>query len=268
MSYLQRLFEQFIAVEDTLNNKITIKLKTASWFRNQGVEKLHQPMLKDISNQLEKQPFRNAEYFYQRYQLEVENYRIASRDKPDKSANFQQVIDDLDFAFLSMKLRQSCLLLAHDKIYKWGFDTGFLEETFDYLEKKELLNTPAISMYFYCYKMLVNTEEEKWFHAFKKELLENGHYFETAEIQDLYLMAINYGIRKVNDGFRSYFQDVMDFYQGRFGKRIFITKRSPLSIYISQYRSGCFAKRSSRLGRRIYWHLDKSLGEKISRTNV
>lgn len=213
MSYLQRLFEQFIAVEEIGNNKIAIKLKTASWFRNQGVRNLHEPILKDSLNQLEKQPLRNGEYYFQRYQLEVEKYRIAYREKPDKSANFQKVMDDFDLAFLSMKLRQSCLLLAHDKIYQWGFDAGFLEQVFEYVEKKELQNNPAISMYLYCYKMLEKPAEEKWFQIFKKELLVNGHLFGEKEIQDLYLMAINYGIRKVNDGSKNYFQDIMDFYK-------------------------------------------------------
>lgn len=213
MSYLQRLFEQFIAVEEVVNNKITIKLKTASWFRNQGMENLHESILKDTSNQLEKQPLRNADYFYHRYQLEVEKYKIAYRKKPDKSANFQKVIDDLDLAFLSMKLRQSCLLLAHDKIYRWGFDKGFLKNVFEYLDKKRLLDNPAIGMYFYCYKMLENSEKEEWFHAFKNELLKHGHLFDQQEVQDLFLMAINYCIRRVNDGFRNYFQDIMDFYK-------------------------------------------------------
>ena len=162
---------------------------------------------------MEKQPFRNAEYFYQQYQSELEKYRIAYRTKPAKSENFQQVIDTFDLAFLSMKLKQSCLLLDQDRIFNWGFDSGFLEQIFDYFKTKKLLDTPAISMYYYCYQMLKNTTDESWFQLFKEELLVHGHLFEKEEIQDLYLMAINYGIRRVNDGYREYFKDIMDFYQ-------------------------------------------------------
>lgn len=213
MSYLQKLFEQFIAVENIMQDKIQIKLSNTSWFRNAGNEKLNKSFLKDSRNQLEKQPLRNANYFYQSYQLELEKYKSASRIKPDKGADFQQVVDSLDIAFLGMKLRESCLLLAHDQVYKWGFDDGFLEKIFEYFKEKKLLNTPAVSMYFYCYKMLQYPEEESWFQSFKQELLNHNHLFGTEEAKDLYLMAINRAIRKVNDGFHKYYFDIMDFYK-------------------------------------------------------
>ncbi len=213
MSYLQKLFEQFIAVENLMLDKIQIKLTNASWFRNVGNEKLYNSILKDAKTRLEKQPFRNTDYFYQSYHLELEKYKSASRLKPDEDANFQQVVDSCDLAFLAIKLRDSCLLLAHDQIYKWGFDAGFLDKVFEYVKEKELLSTPAISMYYHCYKMLQFPEEESYFQTFKKSLLEHGHLFEKDETKDLYLMAINRGIRKVNDGFLNYCYDIMDFYK-------------------------------------------------------
>ena len=212
LTYLQRLFEQFIAVEEVLDDKVGIKLKTASWFRNCGENKLHQSLLKDINNQIEKQGLKNAEYYYQHFELELEKYKVFSRT-PDKNADFQQLMDSFDMAFISIKLRQSCLLMAHDQLYNSGFDSGFLEHIFDHLLSKNMLSVPAIGIYYHCYRMLENPEEEKWFQSFKEELLVNGHLFGKEETQDLYLLAINYGIRRVNDGFQNYFQDIMDFYQ-------------------------------------------------------
>ena len=213
MSYLQKLFEQFIAVENLLQDNIKIKLANASWFRIAGNEKLYHFMLKDVKNRLEKFPLRNADFWNQSYQLELEKYKSVSRLKPDKDVDFQQVVDHCDIAFLAIKLRDSCLLLAHDQIYKWGFDAGFLDKVFEYVKEKGLLDTPAINMYYHCYLMLQYPEEEAYFQTFKKALLEYGHLFEKEETKDLYLMAINRGIRKVNDGFRNYCYDIMDFYK-------------------------------------------------------
>ena len=213
MSYLQKLFEQFIATENLLEDKAKIKLQSTAWFRDTGQAKTQEILLKEAFKLHDKSPFRDAEYHFHSFQLQQEKYRISSEVKPDKDTDFQRVIDDLDLAFLGMKLRQSCLLLAHDRVYKWGFDAGFLEQVFNYLEEKELLKTPAIAIYFYCYRMLQNSEKEDFFQAFKQELLVNGHLFKNEEVQGLYLLAINYGIRRVNDGHRKYFKDIMDFYQ-------------------------------------------------------
>jgi len=213
MSYLQKLFEQFIATENLLEDKAKIKLQTTAWFRDKGETKTQEILLKESFKLHLKSPFRDSNFHYHSFQLQQEKYRIASEVKPDKNTNFQQVIEDLDIAFLGIKLRESCLLLAHDRVYKWGFDAGFLEQVFDYLEKKQLLKIPAIAIYYYCYRMLQNSESEENFQAFKQELLINGHLFKNEEVQGLYLLAINYGIRRVNDGHRQYFKDIMDFYQ-------------------------------------------------------
>ncbi|MGK0365483.1 MAG: hypothetical protein ACI85O_002549 [Saprospiraceae bacterium] len=213
MSYLQKLFEQFIATENLLEDKAQIKLQTTAWFRDKGEAKTQEILLKEAFKLHGKSSFRDADYHYHSFQLQQEKYRITSEVKPDKDSDFQQVIDDLDVAFLGIKLRESCTLLAHDRVYKWGFDAGFLEQVFDYLEEKDLLKIPAIAIYYYCYRMLQNSEKETYFQAFKKELLVNGHLFKNEEVQSLYLLAINYGIRRVNDGHRQYFKDIMDFYQ-------------------------------------------------------
>ncbi|MEM8906567.1 MAG: hypothetical protein AAGD05_01870 [Bacteroidota bacterium] len=143
----------------------------------------------------------------------MEKYKIASHVKPDATVDFQKVIDQLDVAFLSMKLRQSCQLIVHDRIYNWGFDPGFIGQAFDFIEQNNLLSTPAISIYYYCYHMLEKPEEESWFQSFKKDLLIHGHLFAHEEIQELYFLAINYCVRRINDGSRQYFHDVMDFYR-------------------------------------------------------
>ncbi len=213
MTYLQRLFEKFIAVEELLEDNIEIKLKTAEWIRQNGLSNLHTALLKDFSKQLEKKPLRNAEYYFSKYELEWEKYQAASQSKPDAKMDFQQVIDNFDITFIGKKLRQSCLLMMHDSVYKWGFDPGFLEQIFSYLEKRKLLNIPAISIYYHCYRMLEEPEQESWFKAFKQDLFEKGSLFEKEEIQDLFLLAINYGIRKVNIGQKNYFHDIIDFYK-------------------------------------------------------
>lgn len=213
MSYLQKLFEQFIAVENLLVEKTQIKLQTSAWFRENGETKAQEALLKEADKINEKSAYRDANYHYNSFQLQQEKYRIASELKPDKTTDFQRVIQDLDLAFLGMKLRQSCLLLAHDRVYNRGFNAGFLEQTFDYLKEQNLLQVPAIGIYYYCYQMLQNPEKEDHFQAFKKELLDNGHLFRAEEVQGLYLLAINYGIRRVNDGHRNYFIDIMDFYR-------------------------------------------------------
>ncbi|MEM9820518.1 MAG: hypothetical protein AAF985_05580 [Bacteroidota bacterium] len=213
MTYLQRLLEQFIAVEQTLEDKVGIKLQTAAWYRSKGMDKLHKTALNKGVLYLEKAPLRNAEYFYQQFQFELEKYKIASHTKPDATVDFQKVIEQLDIAFLSMKLRQSCELMIHDRIYNWGFDSGFIDQIFTYLEEQKLIAIPAIGIYYYCYRMLETPEEEKWFQSFKKELLERGQYFDQEEIHNLYILAINYCVRRANDGFRHYFVDIMDFYR-------------------------------------------------------
>ncbi len=80
-------------------------------------------------------------------------------------------------------------------------------------EKKEWQEVPAVSVYLNCFRMLSQPADESFFQAFKMDLLRNDGHFAPDEMKNLYLMAINYCIRCLNEGAEQYYREVLDLYQ-------------------------------------------------------
>ena len=77
---------------------------------------------------LEKQSFRNADFYNHNYLLKWEEYLYTSANHRSKALNLQAISDDLDLSFLSLKMRQSCFAIAHQAVYKADYQLGLLNE--------------------------------------------------------------------------------------------------------------------------------------------
>ena len=91
--------------------------------------------------------------------------------------NLQQVQENLDIAYITSKLRQSCFLLSHQNIYRKEYDFGMLPQMLTYIEQQSLLDIPAISVYYYCYHALVSPKEYNYFEKFKELMFQHQSLF-------------------------------------------------------------------------------------------
>lgn len=213
MSYLFRLIEKYLAVEELLENEETQQLQLIRAYQKRSASKQITIAIKEGIQNLEKSRKRNGDWYYYIFQLQLEQFQLESQESPSGELNRQELSDTLDIAYLIAKLRQACLLIAHQGVYKSSFDIGLLDFIFPFLKEPHYLEIPAVAVYYHCYCMLANPEDEHHFKSFKKLLLSKGMLFSDWEIRDLYLQAINYCIKRINGGAENYFSEVMDFYK-------------------------------------------------------
>lgn len=213
MSGLLKLLEQFLVYQSLTEDETAQRIKLAACYRKLNLNKHFQRALRDAKQTLEKQGFRNADFYNYSYQLKWEEYLYMSANHRSQSLNLQAISDNIDQAFLSLKLRQSCFAIAHQAVYKAEYNLGLLPEVLRYIEAHNLLEIPAISLYYYCYFALTQPQEEQYFQTLKAQIFSYGHHFPATEIRDLYLLAINYCIKRLNEGNTSYFREGLDLYK-------------------------------------------------------
>ena len=213
MSYLFRLVEKYLAVSELMENETAQNALLLQAYKKRNLSKqMHRTIHEGILS-LQKKVLRNADWHNQYFQLQFEKFQLESAVTPTADLNRQELSDTLDTAYLIAKLRQVCLLLSHQGIYKATFEIGFLAPLIAFIQAPAYQDIPAIAVYNHCYFMLTEPEKQKHFSTFKKLLLCNGAIFSQREIGDLYLLAINYCIKKINDGDPNYFDEVLDFYK-------------------------------------------------------
>jgi len=222
MHFLLKSTEEFLTYQELTENEVQSHLALSKVYRKRKLNKLFKKNIRTLEKLQKKAPFRNRDYFDQEYLIQQENYAYLSAFKRI-SLNLQEVSDTLDLTFLTDKLRQSVFMLSHQTVYKNEYEIGLLDEVLAYVEsKQELLDIPAIAMYYFGYKALTNREEEHYFNQLKSQLIEKAHFFPHSEIRDIYLMAINYCIGRMNAGEAAFIREAFELYQIGYERKILI----------------------------------------------
>ena len=222
ISLLNKLAEQYILLKRRKENKIEDNIYLARYYRNIGLQRHFMRTIKVAEKENESQPFRNPEYFYRNYQIQQEHYRFNATNERLAPLNLQKVSDSTDFAFITIKLRQACFSHSHIRIFKTEYNLGLLPYILQFVEEKKLWSEPAIAVYYYCFQMLTH-DDRSYFDNFKTNILQYGSFFPEQEIRDLYILAINFCIRKLNAGDKIFAVESLNLYKSGIDKGLLLT---------------------------------------------
>lgn len=220
--FLQQNIENYLVYNELKNSPVRMQLALASVYRKLNMSKSYQKTIKKVKSLQEEAPHQNEHYLRSKYLLEKERYLFFENQQRNVKMNLQEVSDALDNTYLADKLKQSCLMLAHQRVFKTEYSPGLIQETLAFVKRNKLYNVPAIAVYYYGYLAFTSEDAAIHFNQLKKEIFTNGHVFPKSEIRDLYLMAINYCIGKGNAGEALFFKESFDFYKMGIDNNIFI----------------------------------------------
>ncbi|MEZ4924675.1 MAG: hypothetical protein R3A50_00250 [Saprospiraceae bacterium] len=222
MSALLRIAEKYLVTKSLLDDKPAYQLRLSQILEERNLPNLANTAWQYGFDALAQDPERNSDHFYQEYVYQEEKYKAIQNSPEVETMDLQPLSDQLDIAFISRKLAQACFLLAHQARYNSTCDFGLLETILPKAE--DYLHYPAVSVYYYCYQSLTQATQHHFFRSFKEQLFQCDELFTVAEMQDLYILAINYCTRRYNEGELAFLQDQFDLYKIGFEKGIFMPK--------------------------------------------
>ncbi|MCH2081241.1 MAG: hypothetical protein MK226_02565 [Saprospiraceae bacterium] len=213
MHFLLKSIEEYLIYKEFREDQVQAKLVLAGIYRKRKLDKVFQRTINGIQQLQERSELRDEVYLRNEYLLQKSLYDFLSEKKRTTSINLQEVSDALDITFCADKLRQACLMLAHQKVYKAEYNMGILGHIISYVENNNYLEIPAISIYYFIYKASKEKEDTSFFEKLKSAIIENGQLFPSNERRDIYLMAINYCISKLNIGKREFIREAFELYR-------------------------------------------------------
>ncbi len=222
--FLMKALEEFLTYEESRQDEVRRRLDLARVYRQRQLDKLYQKTIRQAEEMQAEALHKNAYFLRNEYLLQREQYAFLSEKQKQRAMplNLTEMSEALDRSFVADKLRQACLMLAHQTVYKVEYDMRLLEEVLQYAEQKQWLDEPAIGMYYYVYKSATDRENSQHFEQLKARILEHGHLFPHSEARDIYLMAINYCIARMNAGAEVYIREAFELYRRGFEQRILI----------------------------------------------
>jgi hypothetical protein len=121
------------------------------------------------------------------------------------------------------KLHIACLAASHQTVFKAEYRIGLLDAALAYAESENLIETPAVGLYFFCYKFQTDLPgAEQHFERFRAILAAHAEAFPPDELRTLYLLAINFGIKKINQSAEGWLRATLDLYQGALARKLLL----------------------------------------------
>jgi hypothetical protein len=212
-SLLYKLCEQYLAWQKLEEQTHLQDRMLVQNLRERGLSNHFQKTYKTVSQKLEEQPIRDARHFQDKMMLEMEAFQFSASQRRSAELNLQSLSRQLDLSYASQKLRQACLLVSHMAVFGKSYDFGLLNEVLDFVERENLIEEPAVGIYYHFYKALQQENTTLNFKQLKQMILEHGRLFSSAELRDLLILAINFCIKKYNEGNREYLEEEFELYK-------------------------------------------------------
>jgi hypothetical protein len=213
MSFLLQALRQFLSWQEWQSDEADVQRYLLRSLRQRGLDQLFEKAWEQGHEQVEQQPVRDAQYHFSSYLLHQEQIEHNSRNDRGVRLNLQPLPDQLTIFYLSEMLRHACLAHTHQSIAGQEYRLDLLQVILKTAGRQEMLQTPAIAVYYHAYRMLESPADDEPFERLKRALIEHEKRFSVEEMRVLYLLAINGCIRRMNSGRKSYVREAYLLYR-------------------------------------------------------
>jgi hypothetical protein len=222
MSFLLQHIRDYLALDSFKTDDFDAPTHLLRALRRRGIDKFFERSLGETTTDFDKQPLRNADYHFAQYELWTEQYELKHWQSRTGSFPFQEMSDELTAYFVAQTLRHACASLAHQTMSQRIYEQLFLDLIIEKIKQGYWANSLAVNAYWLAYQTLLNQSDTEGGHfSDLKELLVNRwQAFPQHELRDLYLIAINYCIKRLNRSDKRFERETFDLYRSGLENRI------------------------------------------------
>lgn len=230
-SDLTSLLENFLAYSTFEKDTFSKQHFLLDAYRSRNISQFDKQLLQKEKKLFEDNPYQNGRHYRQSflYQLDVYNHNPDKREISVED-NLREIIRDLDIYYIINKLQYSAELINHTNLMAGEFEPLLLKEILTYLESHDHDNVPEISIYYQILKTLLDSEDETHYTRLKEKLLLQINQLSASVINDMYVYARNYCVKKINLGRADYLEELFELYKTLIEKKIIFRKG-----YLSQW---------------------------------
>ncbi|MEO1628313.1 MAG: hypothetical protein AAFV25_24410 [Bacteroidota bacterium] len=222
MSFLMTLIKRYFAQVEFERQDNLRQQQLCRALRSRGEVQLFQKELNQWERLLQSHPLRNIQYHYYQYQKLFELYQFESQASRKGDAHLQERFEELSIFYLSNTLLHACASLNQQNILKKDVQLNLVQQVVEHIEQHDYSQVPAVMIYYYAYQALSQPGDDDKFEHFKSHLLAHWPRFTTSEARDVFLIAVNYCIQRLNQGERRFVREAFDLYRLGVENGIFI----------------------------------------------
>ena len=212
ISFLYKLVKYFLAVEQLDVDKLRQQQMIALAFKEKKLKRFEKEVQRS-EEILEKQPLRDAQYYYDQFQ-NLSSYNSNSVQLSKVGATLKKMNDAADTYFIATTLKMGCMWQTYETFTKTDNSNKLLNQTLDFIyTNPSFLDIPVIKLYYNAYLMLKQTNQDQYFDEFKFSIEQYESLFQQKELSELYVLAVNHCMRQSNQNKEKYRKELFEIYK-------------------------------------------------------
>lgn len=220
-SDLVKLIESWWVHLELRDDKVLYQSILLKAMERRALQKPFRNKLAKAFEELEKHPRRDMDYLWQRYRLNNLAFEFASRkENRGIDPGLPAMLDDLKELYLTGSLKYGSILSNLANVVSAPVDPGFMTELMALGESAERSGSPGAILYYHVLLTLAEPEKEEHYQSFLELLESSARYFGHEEVGQLYAFALNYCIKKLNEGRGDYLKKLFVLYQRLLDKKV------------------------------------------------
>jgi hypothetical protein len=219
-SWLLQNIEEYLAYVEYKRTPVIETLYKAKAYKNKKLGKQFQKTISAAEGQLKSIPH-SPDFFHMDYQIEFEKFTFAETRKLVNEDYLRHINASLDKYVFFTKLKQACIVRAHQSVFTTKYNFQFVEHLITYLKDSPYFEEPGIACYYYCYKA-VSENDEECFQKLKDLLQKNKKILAQDDVEYLYFSAINFSIKMLNTKGGKYRRETFELYKTGIKDKILI----------------------------------------------
>ncbi len=222
MTYLLEVIRQCLAWEAWRDDASSVNLHFCRALKKMGLDDFYEKELERARGALEKPPLRHDGYYFHKFALEQEVWELRRQNQRSGLGNVQEVNTAFGVFVAVNSLRQGCTLLAQKALANVVVTVPYLSETLRLAALGSFQGIPAVEAWHTGYLALQEPDHEWHFDRLKMHLAQHGDVFPDTDLRDLYILALNVCIRRINAGDKKHIREAFDLYRAGLQRGVFL----------------------------------------------
>lgn len=222
VSYLTQLIEDFWAQEQYQKTAQEQALGLVEYLQERKADRFTERAIRQATGALHRTALRNADHFRRSYRLHNATLRSQLHGGRSRDLPIQPLTEAHEKAFFIEKLQLGCMGRSLRAVANTTVDEQFTEVIVGFLDGHPWLNEPVLSAWYNAYQMLGAHPQNGYFDTLKGILEQHGAAFSAGEKHDLFLVAVNYCIRRINSGDGAFAHALFEIYKNGLQQEVFL----------------------------------------------
>lgn len=221
MSYLLEVVRRYLALAEMESTSADQHYYLCRALRQRGLDEMLTWEWNRAANQMSTVPARDARWHFDQYDLHQEQLEALAPRERSASLDLQPLHNHLTVFYLSEMLRHACSALTHTAIGAQPYDEALLEAVLQLTEQGSwLAEHPPVALYYHLCRAFREPEETAHFEAWKQVLADSAGQFSPPELRGIFLLGINYCIRRMNSGQKAFIREAFELYRAGLEKNL------------------------------------------------